>query len=370
MLDRGRWVQKNPGARTRSFHLSSLYSPLGWLSWRKIVQEFIRAKAAADRGDVEKLKAFTNTRLAETWEERGTTLDAQQLKDNAEDFRLRFVPSDALVLLAGVDVQDDRFEIDVYAVGPRGAMWTVDTVVLPANPGLEEDWKKLDAALLQTYEHEDGYELRIDGVAIDSGGHHTHEVYNFARGCDPRRNVHVIKGADRPGQALVGKASLVDVNTRSGQVLKGGVKLWIVGVNAAKDKLFGLMRAEPKKRIFHVSSDLDDTWFEQITAEHKVQMKTGRGTRFVYVKRKGQNRNERLDTAVYVIWLVEKLKLATWPQRVWDALRARYEAQMHAKLAAQAQPAPLLADAPVAQTEPTKREVWKDDTDDVSSRYF
>lgn len=347
MLEAGRWVQKNPGSKTRSFHLSSLYSPLGWLSWRAMVQEFVRASAAAARGNFEKLKAFVNTRLAETWEEQGSTLDAAKLKEKAEDFRLRYVPSLALVLLAAVDVQDDRFEIDVYAIGPRGAMWTVDTIVIPGNPALEEDWAKVDAVLLQRYEHEDGFELGIEAVAVDTGGHHTHEAYNFVRTRDPRRNVFAIKGADKPGQQLLSKPSLVDVNLNNGQVLKGGVKLWHIGVGAAKDRLFGLMRADPKKGMFHASSDLEDEYFDQITAEHKVQQKTGRGTRWVWVKRKGHNRNERLDCAVYVIWLVEKMRVTTWPPRLWDALRKRLDEQMHTRLAAAA-----VAEQPAAWRKP------------------
>lgn len=325
MLERGRWVQKNPGARTRSFHLSSLYSPLGWLSWRSMVQEFVRAKAKAARGDFEALKTYVNTRLAETWEEKGATLDATQLKEKAEAFPLRFVPSEALVLLAAVDVQDDRFEVDVYAIGPRAAMWTVDFIVLPANPAHDEDWQRLDEVLQQRYEHEDGFDIGIEAFAVDTGGHYTHEAYNFVRSMPPSRKAHAIKGIDRPGQALVGKASAVDVNLRNGAVAKNGIKLWLVGVNAAKDRLFGLMRADPKNRHFHHSNELEDEFYEQITAEHKVQQKTGRGTRWVWVKRKGHNRNERLDCAVYVVWLAERLKLATWPPRLWDALRRRYE---------------------------------------------
>jgi phage terminase large subunit GpA-like protein len=350
MLAAGRWIAKNPGARTRSFLLPSLYSPLGWLSWRQMVQEWCRAQDAKRRGDTEPLKTFTNTRLAKTWEDAGVALESATLKQQAEAFPLKFVPSDALVLLAGVDVQDDRFEVAVYAIGPKGAMWTADTMVLVCNPALEESWNDLDAALLQRYEHEDGFELGIEAFAVDTGGHYTHEAYNFVRSRPPHRKAHAIKGGDKPGMPIVGSATSVDVNWR-GRILKGGVKLWHIGVNAAKDRLFGLMRA--KDRVIHFSNELDDEFFEQITAEQRVQQKTARGKRFVWVKRKGRARNEQLDLAVYVLWLVEKLKLSSRPPAMWKAQREKLlqQAGVHAvqDIAQPITPAPASVPAPPAQ---------------------
>lgn len=328
MLEGGQWIQTNPGSRVRSFHLSSLYSPLGWLSWRRMVQEFCAAIDAERRGNLEPLQTFTNTRLAETWELGGSTFNAKHLQESAEAFSLRFVPAQALVLLAAVDVQDDRFEIAVWGIGPHGAMWTVDTIVIVANPALEDSWKQVNQALHQRYEHEDGFELGIHAAAVDTGGHFTHEAYNFVRRCRKSRLIHAIKGADKAGMALVATASLVDVNWR-GRILKGGVKLWHIGVNAAKDRLFGLMRA--KDRHVHMSHELDESFFDQMTAEHKVAQKTARATRYVWVKRKGHARNEQLDCATYVVWLVERLKISSWTPTMWNALRKRLleEARIH-----------------------------------------
>lgn len=320
ILAGGRWVARNPGARARSFLLSSLYSPLGWLSWRQMAQEFVRAQASAKRGDMEPLKTFVNTRLAQTWEEKGVTLESNQLKERAEAFPLRFVQSDALVLLAAVDVQDDRFEIDVWAIGYRGRMWTVDTIVVTANPAEPEAWEQVDQALLQRYEHEDGFELGIEAFAVDTGGHYTHEAYQFVRSVPAVRKAHAIKGGDRPGMPLVAKPSHVDVKM-NGQVVKNGVVLWHIGVNAGKDRLVGMMRAE--KTLVHASNELEDDWFEQMTAEQRVPQKTRGQTRFVWMKRKGRLRNEKFDNAVYVVWLAEKLKLSTWTESMWKARRER-----------------------------------------------
>ena len=52
MLAAGAWVAEEPGAqggRVRGFQLSSLYSPLGWLSWQRLVVEWHTAVTAARR---------------------------------------------------------------------------------------------------------------------------------------------------------------------------------------------------------------------------------------------------------------------------------------------------------------------------------
>lgn len=367
MLEAGRWVQHRPGARSRTFLLSSLYSPLGWLSWRAIVQQWALANDQKRRGNFEPLKSFMNTRLAETWSEVGTSLDADKLRQQAEAFPLRLVPAEALVLLCAVDVQDDRLELAVWAIGPRGSMWTVDTVVLVGNPSQEALWQQLDAALSQRYEHADGFEVGIEAVAVDSGGHYTHEVYNFVRKQPVDRKVFAIKGADRPGAALpiVNRATMVDVNW-GGTIIKGGCRLWPIGVHAAKDRLAGLLRAE--ERMVHLSGDLETEFFEQITAEVRVQQKSARGRRFVWVKRKGQERNEQLDLAVYVLWLVEKLRIPTWPTRVWDALRDKLAAAAPVQRATVVVP-PALAPAspPASAPAAPRRRGWSDGSDPTSN---
>ena len=64
MLAGGVWVAENPGAqggKVRGFHLSGLYSPIGWLSWREIAREWFEAMQAVAKGDVSLLRVFVNT---------------------------------------------------------------------------------------------------------------------------------------------------------------------------------------------------------------------------------------------------------------------------------------------------------------------
>jgi phage terminase large subunit GpA-like protein len=61
MLRRGEWRATAEGdGRTVGFHLSSMYSPVGWMSWVEIAQRW-----EAAQGDPELLKEFINTGLVE-----------------------------------------------------------------------------------------------------------------------------------------------------------------------------------------------------------------------------------------------------------------------------------------------------------------
>lgn len=319
MLAGGEWRAENPTAAVRSYHLSSLYSPYGWLSWADLAGEWLSAMRSQETGDQQPLKTFLNTRLAETWEEQAEQIAASDLKASAEAFPLGTVPDGGLVVVAAVDVQDDRFECAMWAFGERDQMWLFDFIVLPADPGREEDWKTLDALLETEYSHESGAMMTPRAVAIDTGGHFTHEVYRYVRKAPGWRRIAAIKGGDKPGMPIYsGKPSPVDVNTKGG-IVKAGVKLWHVGVNSAKDLLYGRLKRPGQ---VHLSAGLPDAVFDQLTAEHRVKHRTARGVRFVWKPRKAGIRNEAWDLGVYAIWCAERLGLSKWTKAVWDSERA------------------------------------------------
>lgn len=316
MLEGGEWHAARPEIRKRSYHLNSLYSPLGWLSWAKLAGEWIRAQDQEATGRLGPLRAFINTRLAETWEEKAAKLAPNELREAAEPFPLRQVPQEGLLLVAFVDVQDNRFEVGVWALGRDDHMYTVDHRVIPANPGLLSDWGKVDAALAERYWHVAGVSMGIEAAAIDSGGHYTHDVYRFVRSMPTWRRIAATKGAGTArGMPIFGKSAVVDVNI-DGATIKGGVRLWFVGVNEAKDLLFNRIAAG---RV-HISRDLPANWFEQMTAEHRTTKRSIYGERNVWVKKAGNARNEAWDIAVGAIWCAERLGVSSWPETYWQQL--------------------------------------------------
>ena len=65
-------------------------------------------------------------------------------------------------------------------------------------------WKQLDEVLQNPYETEDGRKLNIEVCCIDSGGHHTQEVYGYSRE-RAAMGVIAIKGMGQR-QAALGQA--------------------------------------------------------------------------------------------------------------------------------------------------------------------
>ena len=352
MLEAGEWRDGNPTAKVRSYRLNSLYSPLGWLGWGTLVAEFVAASKQMQMGNLAPLRAFVNTRLAETWEEQAEKLAANDLEERAEDFPLGTVPADGLLVVGFVDVQDDRFEVGTWALGEGDQMWTVDHRSIPANPGLEADWVKLDAALRERFPHALGGSLPIEAAAIDTGGHFTHDVYRYVRRVPSARKIAATKGMDRPQMPILGRASKVDVNWQGG-VIKAGVKLWMVGVNSAKDLLFARIRSG---RV-HFSAELGSEWFEQLAAEHRIAKRTPHGLRHVWVKKASGARNEALDIAVGAIWVGERLGVSRWTPKYWQRLREGL------KKRAEEKPADAVAkseapEIPSAQQRALKRTPW------------
>lgn len=115
MLDHGEWRPTAPGdGRTAGFHLSSLYSPVGWFSWADAAEMYEQAQKTPDL-----MKGFVNTVLGPPFEEEAEAPEWQRLYERRESYRIGMVPDGGLFLTAGVDIQKDRIEVEVLAcLGP------------------------------------------------------------------------------------------------------------------------------------------------------------------------------------------------------------------------------------------------------------
>jgi phage terminase large subunit GpA-like protein len=311
-----------PPPKSVAFHIWTAYSPQ--TTWAQIVRQYLSALAKARAGDIAELKTFINTTRGESFEEDVEKADQSDLKRRAEPFPLRLVQLGALVLVAGVDVQDDRFEILVWGIGRGEEMWTVDRMVLTANPADEREWEERLWPYLQSkFPHVAGGKLAIEAIAIDTGGHFTHQAYNFCRShMRQLQRIYAVRGETKYGQPVKGRASLQDVNWR-GKIIKNGVKLWHVGTDTAKDLLFARFKVmQPGPGYLHFSSDLPDEFFEQLTAEARMPQRTAQGEQHRWVKLKGGARNEALDCTVYAIFAAHMRDLHRYTERMWERLEA------------------------------------------------
>jgi phage terminase large subunit GpA-like protein len=218
MLARGQWrAGAASDGKTAGFHLSSLYSPVGWFSWADAARQFTRAQKNPER-----LQVFVNTVVGETWAQQGDAPEWQRLYERREDYPIGTVPPGVLFLTAGIDIQKDRIEIEVVGWGRGKESWSVDYQVLDGATAEAPVWTKLTALLNNQYPTQSGVNLIIAKFAIDSG-YATPEVYAWARQFGGDRAI-VIKG-DARAAAPVNQPSPVDVGPR-GQKLRFGMAVW------------------------------------------------------------------------------------------------------------------------------------------------
>jgi phage terminase large subunit GpA-like protein len=173
-ISKGRWIADAPFNGTAGFHLNEIYSP--WVRLEAMAKAFLSARAGGD----ETMKTFINTSLGETWMESGEAPDWQRLQGLKEDWNAGTVPAGGLFLTAGVDVQKDRIEVDVWAWGKGLQSWLIDHIVIEGGPGDQACWQKLSDLLGRTWTHASGTPMTIARLAIDTG-YETAAVYAWAR---------------------------------------------------------------------------------------------------------------------------------------------------------------------------------------------
>jgi phage terminase large subunit GpA-like protein len=333
MLAGGCWVPQNPGAqggRTRGFALSSLYSPLGWLSWAEVVDEWHRAMVARNAGDVSLLRVFVNTRLAETYEEDGDKADQSALQRRAPDIPLRVVTWGHFVITFGVDVQGDRLEAYAWAWGRGMERQMVDRQIIYGDPAVPETEPGSPWAALTDYRrtpilHVNGKPVPVLACGIDTGGHHTQAVYAYAR-AHQHAGVFALKGSSQQGKAVLGKPTDQDLTWR-GEKHRRGVKLWPIGTDTAKSEIYGRLRiAEPGPGYVHISRHFPGEVFEQLTSERLSTRYIKGHARLEWIKPAGK-RNEALDCAVYALAGAHKVGIDRWREGDWAKWSARVEAR-------------------------------------------
>ena len=314
MLEAGGWRHKNPRRKHKSYHLSTLYSPVGWESWAEVAGK----NEAAKTNDVLK-KTFTNTILGLPFEEKKKVLEAEQLQARAESYPLGICPIGCLVLTAGVDVQDNRLEAVVVGWNSR-ERWIVDYQVFDGSPKHREVWETLDDYLAAPFEHAAGSELRISAAAIDSGGHHTNQVYDFCR-VRKARKIFAIKGSSQRGKPIIGRPTSVDIDVH-GRTMKDAGEVWIIGPDTTKDQLTDWLELDSPEQdgYVHFSDELPLEFYKQLCAEKKAPQYDRKGHLvYTWFLPKGA-RNEVFDCSVYAVVAFWRIGLNRWRASQWQQL--------------------------------------------------
>jgi phage terminase large subunit GpA-like protein len=370
MLDNGEWIPTNPGHEKRGYHLSSLYSPLGWLSWKKIVKEYLLAIKTQDQA---KLKKFWNTRLALRWnDEEQPLIDESKLIARREQYGPD-IPIAGLILTATVDVQASpaRLEVEIKAHGMDEEKWTIDYHIIDGNADKKETWQALAEYLWNTKRyHACGAPLPISLTLIDSG-HASQHVYDFVREYRKHR-VFCTKGSQFPGKPIFERASRSKKGTKSNKVD------FFIGTDTAKDTVYSRLNVERKEIIdtetfaqltdkpvlrypyyMHFNESCDEEYFAQLVAERPEKVKRGR--RYVRQYVQIRERNEALDLNVLHLAAIHILKpnwkriIAKLAQQKVSPEAVRYDSK------SDLQPMPIVREEyyapPVNTQRPTRRRV-------------
>lgn len=140
------------------------------------------------------MKSWVNTELGQTWEEQGEKASKDDLLKRRERYRCE-VPDEVIAITAGIDTQDDRFEVEVVGWGVEHESYGIIYKRIYGDLKQSEVWKNLDNFLKQTFKKADGTAMRISCACMDSGGHFTNKVYKFCKARTARK-IFAIKGGN------------------------------------------------------------------------------------------------------------------------------------------------------------------------------
>lgn len=369
-------------SRHMAFHgLSSLYSP--WVRWGTLAAKWCEAGG-------EPRPTFINGSLAEPYSPKGDKVDPEQCiklcgkvetRDRSLEqicrshgaYRLGELPSDVLVVTAGVDLQRDRAYVVLRGwselLRQSWLLW-FNVVQCPhSDPAASQSALE---ALLQTRVGDGEYSVKASRWAIDSGdGTRTKEVYEFAR--KHPGVVFACKGA-HGNPVWTTQQTQIDFWPGTKVKIPGGVRLLWANTCHFKGALLGKLKQAPawdpesgarsaleaqtdeSARWFWPDPDADADgrsirpdlieYFNQITAEHFVptnirQIEKGARPIHEWKMRPGRKDNHFLDAEVYCQSVAHD-QFSMLTRAAVNAYRERVEA------AAKAPASP----APLTQTQP------------------
>ena len=274
---------------TRGYHLNALYAPPGLgPSWAACAKKFLK-----DRKDPQKFKTFWNTNLGLPWEERGQGAEPEGIMARVERYDLgnrpgAEVPAGVGVLTGSVDVHGDRVEAHIKGWGAAEESWLIAFNQEFGDPALDEVWLQLDKFLWRPFLHASGRQIWVSCVTVDSGGHHSEQVYRY---CKARfaRHCFAVRGGREQSKPLVARPT---TNNRY------RANLFTLCVDTGKETVYARLRiGSPGPGYMHLPHWVDREYIEQLAAEKGIRKSVAGGTIREWVQLR--ERNEALDLEVY-----------------------------------------------------------------------
>jgi len=331
------WRASKPFAGKAGFTISHLYSP--WKTLSSLVEDYLRAKHSNNR---ERVKVFYNTALAKPWREEGQAPAEELLFTQREDYPFgdsAVVPKRGLFLVAGVDVQPDRLEVEVVAFGRNNESWSIayDTIRAFAADGKTplpvtspEVWIELEKQILnRQWKHESGGALQIWLMAVDTGDR-SKPVYDFTLR-HPQPAFSIAGNMTVPSMRCVvpikGTADdlkvIASVSNEDAARKRAGIKIVGIGTIAVKTHLFDSLRfvkPDPNEAVPNAAHfpKYSIEYFRGLCSEERIVTDAGK----VHFQKKGSQRNEPLDCRVYAIAAATMCGIDRFQEHHWRHLES------------------------------------------------
>lgn len=281
----------------KSYHISGLYSPAGWLSWVQVIRKYLKIK-----GDANKEVTFVNTVLGETYKIKGESPDSENLYARREDYLENIIPDEVYFLTMGVDIQGDRIECEVVGWCKGRTTYSITYRVLVGDTDKPEVWELLRVLINTQFECLDGSLMPITLTAVDAG-FRTKKVYDFTSGFAYNKVIPIM-GRDSVRDMMVSPPRAFNVN-RSGKKIEGA-KVWYLGTGLLKTELYGFLKLKQTQiegeTIFPDGychfPQYDIHYFKMLTAEEQRMTVNKKGFS-VFEWHKKYERNEALDVRCY-----------------------------------------------------------------------
>lgn len=281
--------------KVKGFKVNSFYSPIGWTSWVRIIEEYLKAKKKLKEGDDRLMKRFINTRLAEVYKPMVKKTDAEELKKLVIGIDEGVVPKDTWKIVMSVDVQGDHFWYEV-----RCLLYGVSYHVLQY--GRAETWDDIENIMREQYYDADERAYQVTVCAIDSG-YRTDEVYEF---CVENEDMCI------PIKGKTTMEARYQISTQERETYN--IRLYTINPNNFKDIYDGKLKRSlaliekrelSEKNIITFHAQSDTTLYEQLTSEYRITIKNRGIEKFDWKRYKKDN--HLFDCATYNTFLAEFL---------------------------------------------------------------
>ncbi len=296
-IENGQLVGERIKSRIASFWFPGIFA--AYSDPANIIEKYLKAHREYDiTRSEENLKTIINVNFGAAYlpKRMVSNISAADYERRAEDLPKREVCAGVRFLIASVDVQKNKFVVQIHGYGKYNECWLIDRFDISQSARTShdkrltidpaayvEDWLLIESEVIKKrYPLADGSgrHMGILITACDSGGKEgvTERAYTFWRHMK-RKQLHnrfiLVKG-ERP-KRTANKPKIAETHPDSSSAaarkakVVGELSLWLLNTTAIKDYISAnLERIEHGQNYIHFPNWLSNAFYEELTAENRT----------------------------------------------------------------------------------------------------